>query len=205
MELTKVTPSKCPKCSSIFVENKFCEACGYRFNVDQLGQPYDENSFFSFKKDWENWISKWWAIPLLKKQREAHPKQRLFVMRLKRRFFSICSTLGKREMTRSDYFLFKQELGEITKAWGKLGYPLDDLVKESFRETSHGHDLYVSLPFYYETGKNERRTGVGLYHWLKRELFEASFPAPGSWVRIYGIVLLFAFTLKVVLESSLFL
>ena len=78
MDLVTEKTIHCPKCSSIFVEDDYCEACGYRFNVDQLGQPFGQLSFYEFSKEWESWLAKWWAYSSLEKRERGAPDSPTF-------------------------------------------------------------------------------------------------------------------------------
>ena len=39
----------CPKCESLFITSKECEACGYQFAIDRIGEPYGQKSLYSLK------------------------------------------------------------------------------------------------------------------------------------------------------------
>lgn len=43
----------CPKCHSVFVTEKECEACGYQMGVDKLGEPFGLKSFFGIKEEYQ--------------------------------------------------------------------------------------------------------------------------------------------------------
>lgn len=43
---------KCPKCSSIYVDNDECESCGFRTNLNRLGDPLGEKSFYGIRENY---------------------------------------------------------------------------------------------------------------------------------------------------------
>ncbi len=43
----------CPKCHSIFVTEKECEACGYQIGIDKLGEPFGLKSFFGIRDEYQ--------------------------------------------------------------------------------------------------------------------------------------------------------
>ena len=43
---TPITPKKCRKCGSIYITDISCEACGFQFGFDPLGEPFSFRSFY---------------------------------------------------------------------------------------------------------------------------------------------------------------
>lgn len=63
---------KCKKCGSIHVTDFECESCGIRLQVDMLGIPFGNRSFYSLKNDY--WSSMNWMIanfPFLERKKNA--------------------------------------------------------------------------------------------------------------------------------------
>jgi hypothetical protein len=48
----------CPSCHSLHVSKNHCEACGYQFWVDVLGEPFGPRSFFTLKDDFDALLNK---------------------------------------------------------------------------------------------------------------------------------------------------
>ncbi len=43
---------RCPKCHSIYLEDKLCESCGFQLDFDPLGGPLGERSFFFLQDEY---------------------------------------------------------------------------------------------------------------------------------------------------------
>lgn len=48
---------RCPKCSSVFITERECEACGFQFNYNPLGEPLGEKSFYSIRESYWSQLS----------------------------------------------------------------------------------------------------------------------------------------------------
>lgn len=46
----QVEKKTCPKCQSVFVTDKECEACGFQLAYNPVGEPFGERSFFNLKE-----------------------------------------------------------------------------------------------------------------------------------------------------------
>lgn len=54
--LETIKTKTCPSCSSVFITEKECEACGLQFQVDTLGEPYSDRSFYGLR---EKFLKEW--------------------------------------------------------------------------------------------------------------------------------------------------
>ncbi len=44
---------RCPKCKSVYVDDGECESCGFRLDLDRLGDPLGERSFYALMESYE--------------------------------------------------------------------------------------------------------------------------------------------------------
>ena len=99
----------CPHCGSVFVNKKECEACGFQFWVDLLGEPFGGRSFFEIQYNYErkkNFIEK--ILP--QSYRFSKKKHKRYLRHLRRRFDILSEYLFNKNDTnkkRKKYFLFE--------------------------------------------------------------------------------------------------
>lgn len=138
----------CPKCHSVFISEKECEACGFQFHIDQLGEPFGHRSFFSLRDEYHfssPWAFRFLAIGISTQSSVIQKYQGALERRLKvlMEYFS----LGDENEERRRLFLFEaKELifeywltqGKLSRVWrslelleGKILYqPLSELLIE---------------------------------------------------------------------------
>jgi len=117
--LEKVEPhkiKKCPKCSSVFINETSCEACGALFEK-VLGSPLGDKSFFSLQENYQNEIRHMKYNPLF-----IDYKSQTFIdygFSLKRRFFQLLRVLKDEVVvSASDRKIYKMEMEQIVEEMG---------------------------------------------------------------------------------------
>jgi hypothetical protein len=50
---------KCHRCGSVFVTDFECEACGYQFKKEWVGNPLGTNSLYSLRQQYDDNLAKW--------------------------------------------------------------------------------------------------------------------------------------------------
>lgn len=123
--------NQCPKCSSYFVENRVCEACGFRLDFDDLGEPFGEKSFFNLR---DRFLHQFKGVAILMKVGllSDHEEGQKFLRHILKRYNILCSYFFEKEdenLERRKLFLFEsreiiatylQLGGEVNKLWLKL-------------------------------------------------------------------------------------
>jgi len=196
--LGKLKVEVCPKCESIFITSKECEACGYQFAIDRIGEPYGDKSFYALK---DTYLSSFFSLVRLypSLERFFKDKKRKYIFELKRRFQLLADTFENDSSPGSEFFIEIRDLViEMSEYQIPEGYFTDS--------------KWNSLPLWFQMAISE---GLNEYMWQKKsqvmardfgELYnhfkrDAYFPF-AKWILIYGVGLAFAYYIAWLSYSS---
>ena len=144
----------CPKCSSVFVTEKECEACGYQLAFDALGEPFGERSFFNLKDELlHQYKFRYMAIRLnfLKKNPVIKKYERKCLKRLE----VLCDYFfNQQDKDREKRRLFLFEAQEILKELVQLKIPKSYLWM--ILEKGEEHPFFETLSKELKNDENER-------------------------------------------------
>lgn len=138
-----VVKKTCPKCGSLFVTKKECEACGFQFWIDLLGEPFGVRSFFTLRDDFTHqfaWSYRFAAFQWGKNRDEIKKYRRT----LNKRFEILCGYFFDsfdKDKERRRLFLF--EAGELMQEYRLVGGQLSDLWL--LMERGENHPLFPQL------------------------------------------------------------
>lgn len=196
-DLIKKTKSKivgklkvevCPKCESIFITSKECEACGYQFAIDRIGEPYGEKSFYALKDSFIHSLpSLVRAFPRLEYFFKDH--KRKYIFELKRRFQLLAEQFENDPRSNSEFFI---EVHDLVIELSEYEVP-----EEYFLDPKWGQ-----IPLWFQMAISE---GLNQHLWQKKSRVMArdfkefygllkggdSFPF-AKWILIYGLGVLLA-------------
>ncbi|OFZ24991.1 MAG: hypothetical protein A2381_13010 [Bdellovibrionales bacterium RIFOXYB1_FULL_37_110] len=140
---------KCPRCQSIYLTDKECEACGFQLNFNFIGEPFGHLSFYESQEIFYRMGTlRRLAYFILDKKYSRYLKYELAIKRrldnLLTYFFDHIDPV---ERNRKFFYL---ELTHLVAEFEKLGlkkylsYRIKDKVMSSDKETIAGNSVYVS-------------------------------------------------------------
>lgn len=163
----------CPKCGSLFVTKKECEACGYQFWVDLLGEPFGARSFFVMRDDFTHqyrWVYRF-AMTSWGKQHQALVKYRRTILK---RFEILCGYFfDEFDKNKERRRLFIFEAQEIIHEYALIGGNLSDLWL--IIEKGDHHPLFPQLAKKIEAQNQEPAAGIDLKNFLVEGRFLGTF------------------------------
>ncbi|MBP5296705.1 MAG: hypothetical protein J6Y94_05170 [Bacteriovoracaceae bacterium] len=125
---------RCPRCSSIFVEKNYCEACGFQFRYNQLGLPWEGNGIFKLQEKWAAQLHAAMKLPWDQRKAAYRKADKQFFWRAVRRWQQLLELGGQVE----DKRLLHLELETILSClpWQgqvALGHELDGVPQLGFK------------------------------------------------------------------------
>ena len=86
----------CPRCQSVFIENDYCEACGFRFKYSHLGLPWEKHGIFKLQENLAQQLQRAQALPFGQRKSAMRRAYQQFAFRMFRRWQELV-TLGPAE------------------------------------------------------------------------------------------------------------
>jgi hypothetical protein len=196
-DLIKKTKSKivgklkievCPKCESLFITSRECEACGYQFAIDRLGEPYGEKSFYALKDSHFSSLPAPMRVwPSLEKYMTS--KVRKYLFELKRRFQLLADAFENDPRPNSEYAV---EVKDLVIELRDYGVKEDYFLNDSWGSTPLWFQMSISEGLneylWQKKSRDGARDSVSLYSHLKNsDLFPIA-----KWLVIYGLGVILA-------------
>ncbi len=147
---------KCINCSSVYINDKECEACGYQFLDPDLGEPVDERSFYSIRETYFEKLN-FFEKRFLKK---GGRKYKEFRNALLHRYHSLIKSMESpwEDLTKWNYFHF--ELIELTK-FLSLDRRNDPIMGRIFSSLIY-HPFYHEIKLAWDYGRTPVKEGPRL-------------------------------------------
>jgi len=196
--LDKIKSKTCPSCRSVFITSTECESCGLQFNVDPLGEPYGDKSYYGmrekFNLEWPLGVRLGWSN-LNAQKPQAQRYRRFLEHRLEILTQYFFKTIDEKRERRKHFLIEYEDLLEELRQLGADMQKLFDKCDEYSRHPLYSHisDLYLAA----ELKPITKTSAVG--NWLNEPiggLLRPSFLLKcflGSAVLIYVAIVLFPY------------
>ncbi len=173
----------CPKCESFFITSRECEACGYQFSIDRVGEPFGEKSYYAIK---DSYLS---ALPALiriypKWEKIMKETKRKYLFELKRRFQLLADAFDNDPRTGSEFAIEVKDL-------------VVEMCEYEIAEDYFLDQRWGTLPLWFQMSISE---GLNEFHWQKKSQVNArdyksilmnlkglGFYPFAKWILIYGL------------------
>lgn len=135
----EVETKRCPQCQSIYITDEACEGCGLQLNVDLLGGPLSDRSYFNLKQDYQDSLGPFSRTYPLLERLSTGEKKRRFHRKILYRFKDILLKFNQILSISPKIFpIYKLELEQIIeticeskKARMQLKRTLEDFGKKN--------------------------------------------------------------------------
>ena len=191
-ELIKKTKSKiigklkvevCPKCESYYITSRECEACGFQFAIDRVGEAFGEKSFYAIKDSYLSSLPSLVRVyPHLEKFLDG--KIRTYLFELKRRFQLLADAFENDPRPGSEFAIEVKDL-------------VIEMRDYKISESYFLDEKWGALPLWFQMSISE---GLNEYHWQKKSqdfardrksffefLKSFTFYPFAKWILIYGL------------------
>lgn len=168
---------KCPKCSSVFLTDSECEACGFQLNFNFVGEPFGHLSFYTARE-------KFHSTGTLRKLAyyfygNKYRRYKKYELTLKRRFSNLLTYFFEHidpgEERRKFFFFELSQLVEEMKELGLSRYissEVKDRVMSSDVENFSDNSVYVSK----------------ITSWINHREINNKRKAPPLTIKVFGAI-----------------
>jgi len=140
---------KCPRCQSVYITDKECEACGFQLNFNFIGEPFGHLSFYESQENFYRMGTlRKLAYFILEKKYSRYLKYELAI---KRRLDNLLTYFFDHiDPVESNRKFFYLELTHVVAEFEKLGlkqylsHKIKDKVMSSERDTIAVNSVYIS-------------------------------------------------------------